>query len=127
MKLRIRGDSIRIRVSQSELERITTEGRCEDRARFAGGSVLEYGVEVAPDGPLRAALAGSRITLRVPRAAVETWADPAEVSIAGEQGLDDGGSLSILLEKDFACLVPRAGEDDSDLFPNPTEPAPSRR
>jgi hypothetical protein len=27
--------------------------------------------------------------------------------------------LRILVEKDFACLAPREGEDESDMFPNP--------
>lgn len=108
-----------MRVSQSELGRIVTEGRCADRVRFPGGGALEYRVEVVADGPVAAELAGSAVTLRVPRAAVERWSDPAEVSIAGEQTLDDGGCLSLLLEKDFACLAPRAGEDESDLFANP--------
>lgn len=127
MKLRIRGNSIRMRVSRSEVERIAAGASCEDQIRFAGGGALKYRVEVTANGPLAAVLAGTDITLRVPRAAVDRWADPAEVSIAGEQALEDGDSVSILLEKDFACLVPRAGEDDSDLFPNPTEPAPSSR
>lgn len=119
MKLRIRGNSIRLRVSQSEVERIQAEGRCEDEVRFAGGGALRYRVEVVPEGPLAARLAGTEIALRVPRGAVERWSDPAEVSISGEQALDDGGRLALLLEKDFACLAPRAGEDESDLFPNP--------
>lgn len=119
MKLRIRGDSIRMRVSQAELEQITAEGRCADRVRFPGGAALEYGVEVVPDAPLAAELDGGRLTLRVPRAAVDRWAGPEEVSISGEQTLDDGARLSLLLEKDFACLVPRAGEEEADLFPNP--------
>ncbi|MGH8167708.1 MAG: DUF7009 family protein [Woeseiaceae bacterium] len=38
----------------------------------------------------------------------------------GAQPLD-GDELSILVEKDFACLAPREGEDDSDKFPNPLE------
>lgn len=121
MKLRIRGNSIRLRVSQSELERIQTEGRCEDEVRFAGGGALRYRVEVVPEGPLAARLAGTEIALRVPRGAVERWSDPAEVSISGEQALDDGGRLALLLEKDFACLAPRSGEDESDLFPNPEQ------
>lgn len=119
MKLRIRGNSIRLRVSQTELERITAEGRCADRVRFPGGSTLEYRVEVVPEAALAAELDGSGITLRVPRTAVERWSDPAEVSISGEQALDDGERLALLLEKDFACLVPREGEDEADLFPNP--------
>jgi hypothetical protein len=27
--------------------------------------------------------------------------------------------LKILVEKDFACLAPREGEDESDMFPHP--------
>ena len=30
--------------------------------------------------------------------------------------------LSILLEKDFQCLIPREGEDQSEHFPNPAAP-----
>ena len=33
--------------------------------------------------------------------------------------LDDGEKLSILIEKDFACLAPRAGEDEADMYPHP--------
>ncbi|GIT14245.1 MAG: hypothetical protein CM1200mP36_00010 [Gammaproteobacteria bacterium] len=40
--------------------------------------------------------------------------------IVGEQSLDDGGRLKILVEKDFVCLAPREGEEDeADMFPNP--------
>jgi hypothetical protein len=27
--------------------------------------------------------------------------------------------LNILVEKDFACLAPRAGEDERDMYPHP--------
>ena len=37
----------------------------------------------------------------------------------GEQQHDNGDVLSILVEKDFACLAPREGEDESDMFPHP--------
>ena len=39
--------------------------------------------------------------------------------LPGEQVLDDGAKLAILVEKDFACLAPREGEDESDMFPHP--------
>ena len=42
-------------------------------------------------------------------------------AITAEQVLDDGGVLNILVEKDFACLAPREGEDESDMFPHPLE------
>jgi hypothetical protein len=47
------------------------------------------------------------------------WAASEQVSIEGEQTLDDGEKLSILVEKDFACLAPRPGEDESDMYANP--------
>jgi hypothetical protein len=40
------------------------------------------------------------------------------VSITGAEALESG-QLSILVEKDFACLSPREGEDEMELFPHP--------
>ncbi len=39
----------------------------------------------------------------------------------GGRDVDDGDSLKILVEKDFACLAPREGEDESDMYPHPLE------
>jgi hypothetical protein len=50
---------------------------------------------------------------------IKQWAESEKVSISSEQNLDDGEQLRILVEKDFACLAPRDGEDESDMFPNP--------
>ncbi len=43
----------------------------------------------------------------------------------GEQLLDDGSMLDILVEKDFACLTKREGEDESDMYPHPEAGAQS--
>ena len=37
----------------------------------------------------------------------------------GEQVLEDGERLAILVEKDFVCLTDRENEDESDMFPHP--------
>ena len=119
MKLRIRGNSVRIRLSQSELERLAEEGVAEDRVRFSAETSLAYRVKVAPDGPVRAELGPAGVTVTLPKATVDRWLTPEEVSIHAEQRIDGREALKILVEKDFACLVPREGEDESDLFPNP--------
>lgn len=119
MKLRIRGNSVRLRVSQSELDDLTAAGFTEDRVRFAPGAELVYRLAVAPEGPLRAELAEGRISVTMPRREFERWLQPDEVSVRGEQRIDGDDRLAILVEKDFACLAPREGEDESDLFPNP--------
>lgn len=119
MKLRIRGNSVRLRLSRTELEALAETGAAEDRARFGAGGELVYRVAVAPDGEVRAAFSGQAVAVTVPQPLLERWLDPAEVSIRGEQPVGDGESLRILVEKDFACLAPRPDEDDADLFPNP--------
>jgi hypothetical protein len=119
MKLRVRGNSLRIRVSQGELNRIVTEGSAGDAVRFAPGRELAYRVEAVADGELRAEFSGDQVLVRIPRERLRLWMAPKEVSIVGEQGVGDGERLRILIEKDFTCLAPREGEDDADLFPNP--------
>ncbi|HEY8520792.1 MAG TPA: hypothetical protein VIN61_11980 [Gammaproteobacteria bacterium] len=119
MKLRVRGNSIRLRLTKSEVERLATAGVAEDAVRFAPQAELRYRVEVVPDGPLAARYADSSVTVLVPRQALERWLDPQEVSMRGEQALGGGEMLKILVEKDFACLVPRPDEPVEDLFENP--------
>jgi hypothetical protein len=120
MKLRIRGDSIRIRVSQLELREIAERGRVRETIHFADGVGLTYALESdAAARALRASYAADVISIVLPAATVRWWADSNQVSIEGEQALDSGETLRILVEKDFACLQPRPGEDDADMFPNP--------
>lgn len=59
------------------------------------------------------------MTVRLPEATVLAWATSEQVSIDGEQLLEDGEAVRILVEKDFTCLAPRDGEDESDMYPHP--------
>lgn len=125
MKLRILGNSVRFRVSQAELAQLETDGHVEDSVAFGPDARLVYRLEVADSGPgaaaesISAGYDGNGVRVVLPRAIVDVWQQPDEVSIRGEQALPGGGNLSILVEKDFTCLIPREGEDQSDLFPNP--------
>ena len=120
VKLRIRGNSIRIRVSQPELQAFVEQGSVRDRIQFDAANGLTYGIETSAeiDTP-RAVFDGASVTVLLPTAQVEAWADPEAVSLQGSQPIGDGEDLTILVEKDFACLVPREGEEQESLFPNP--------
>ena len=54
------------------------------------------------------------LAVSVPRETALDWARTDQVSLHGRQG-----DVAILVEKDFECLEPRPGEDDTDAFPNP--------
>lgn len=125
MKLRILGNSVRFRVSQAELTQLTQDGHVEDVVEFGPGAKLVYRLEVVDSEALPATDSisarydGDGVRVVLPRKLVDVWQQPDEVSICGAKALPGGDSLSILVEKDFTCLIPREGEDQSDFFPNP--------
>jgi hypothetical protein len=121
MKLRIRGNSLRLRVSRTELLQIAEQGSAEDSIRFAPGTEWRYGIEVKPGGDVAARFAANSLRVILPKARVERWLDDREVAIEGQQAIGGGETLRILIEKDYTCLAPRTGEDDSDLFANPQQ------
>ena len=119
MKLRIRGDTVRLRLSQSETVQLSEQGAVSDAVEFAPDSRLEYRLEVGEVESPEARYASDRIVVTISKEAMGRWLDPTEVAIEAEQPLDPEHSLRVLIEKDFACLTPREGEDESDSFPNP--------
>ena len=120
MKLRIRDNSVRLRLTRGEVDTLRDDGVVQARTAFPGGSEFQYMVESSPAivNP-GAFLSGSTVTVRLPESAVLAWANSEQVSIVGEQQHKNGDKLDILVEKDFACLAPREGEDESDMFPHP--------
>ena len=119
VKLRILGDSVRLRLSQSDVQTLLASGRVEERTHFPSGAVLLYAVEAGDGEAIEAALDGTNVVVRIPRAAVTQWGESDEVTLQAEQPVGADQTLALLIEKDFKCAVPRPGEEDYDGFPNP--------
>jgi hypothetical protein len=119
LKLRIQDNSIRLRLTRSEVDALDADGSVTASVSFPDGARLEYSLETSSlTGQPRAQFSTDRLVVQVPQATARQWAATEEVSITGAQPLEDG-ELSLLIEKDFACLTPREGEDDSEMFPHP--------
>jgi hypothetical protein len=122
MKLRIKGNSIRLRLGQSEVRRLAIDGVVEE-STFFGPSKQEcfaYALCASPDvSVMSARFADRRLMIRVPSAMIYQWATTDQVGIQTLQrsGSDDG--LLILIEKDFECIDAPPGESKEDAFPNP--------
>ena len=126
MKLRIRDNSVRFRLERGEVDTLRDESRVAASTCFAEGIEFVYAVESdAGCNSPAAVFAANAIVVRLPAAAVRKWADSEQVSIEGAQVAPDNSTLAILVEKDFACLAPREGEDESDMFPHPQADDPS--
>jgi len=119
MKLRIRGNSIRLRLTQGEVETLKLHEKVEERVNFPGGEYLVYQLALAD--VLYATLTHHTLQVDIPRTEALEWIYSEEISL-NEQTLDASGhELRILIEKDSQCLSDRVGEDDSDAFPNPNK------
>jgi uncharacterized protein DUF7009 len=121
MKLRIRGNSIRLRVRQSDVHRLATNGAVEELTIFGSGEPDRLGYEIratAAESAVRACFDGRRIVVHVPAEMIDRWASSDQVGLYQVQQTDDG-DLAISIEKDFACIDGDSGESQEDTFPNP--------
>lgn len=118
MKIRIKGNSIRIRVTKSEVERLGTEGCVEEYTSFIDDRFI-YALQCSDDiHELSAAYSGNKITVFVPAAFADGWSRNDLVGCSAQMHLNEKESLFLLLEKDFACLD-NTLEDQSDNYSNP--------
>ena len=117
MKLRIQGNSLRLRLTRSEVAGLQDTGFVEETTSFAAGRTLTYRIRTHDRGEgIHAELKDGAITVDVPAPAVLAWATSDEVGITARDGM-----LSIAIEKDFRCLT-RPREDELDAYPHPAEP-----
>ena len=120
MKLRIKDNSIRFRLTRSEVETLNLTGVVNASTGFPGGRRLNYVVESSPASVTPAACyTENPVSVRLPEAMVVALATTEQVSIDDEQVLVAGDKLRVIVEKDFACLSPREDEDESDMYPHP--------
>ena len=124
MKLRMKGDSLRLRLTRGEVRQLAELGRVEEEVHIGAHGVFIYRLERAPGlAALGATFENGVIQIQVPEGAAREWCDSEQVTLDAVQrhGARD---LRIIVEKDFACLAPRSEEDESDNFPHPKDRSP---
>jgi hypothetical protein len=122
MKLRIKGNSLRLRLTRSELAKLLDVGHIEETIHFSPEeqSRLTYSLRVEPD-LTSATLRYQRpeVVAVLPTKEATTWARDNQVGIYATVDLGPRGTLDLIVEKDFAC-VDGSDADNLDTFPNPT-------
>lgn len=117
MKLRMKHNSIRLRLTQTEVAQLRDVGAVEEYIAFDQGQRLTYRIVSSPDQPmLSAEYRDGNILLAAPAAMVLAWANSSQV------GMESIGPLRLTIEKDFRCTGPADPDDNLDTFPNPTCP-----
>lgn len=120
MKLRIRGNSLRLRLTQREVASLMSHGEVVERIEFGVNNALDYRLGISETATeCHAVMGSSGIAVFLPASVAMDWAQGDAITIEAAQPLGSNAFLQLKIEKDFACLVDRPGEDDKDAFPNP--------
>jgi hypothetical protein len=120
MKLRIKGNSLRYRLSKSEVSNFVNSGYLEEQTQF-GENTFVYALQSVDDGTeLSATLDQNKITMFVPKLLLNEWPGNEIVGFHSNMPLTGNDSLYLLLEKDFICLD-HTTEDQSDNYENPNK------
>ncbi|HEX4229414.1 MAG TPA: hypothetical protein VHZ07_12155 [Bryobacteraceae bacterium] len=116
MKLRLRRNSIRLRLNRRDVDMLASGNTIEEQVFFPGDAQLSYVLESRRNEDAAACFDGVSIRIAVPSAAVSAWANSQEIGLyydfaAGEQ------PLKVAIEKDLECLHPPEDEHDAEAFP----------
>ena len=121
MKLRINGDSLRLRVSRSEVARLLAGDCLEETIHFTPEAAAKFTYALQQDRLVSrptVQYTESRVAVLIPADQANIWGITDQVGIAEHISLGGLGALALLIEKDFACLD-RSEEDNEDTFTNP--------
>ena len=121
MKLRLKGNSIRLRVTRSELARLQAGEHIQETIRFSAlpNATLTYVLEVGSHSqPVTTVFIDQQITVSVSQDQLTSWSGEHQVGIYASLPVDETTVLEVSIEKDFACLD-LSDEDNADTFANP--------
>ncbi len=117
MKLRIKGNTIRLRLTRPEVGEFTEKGKFSEKVGLTPNQLV-YSIEKTEAEKVTARFTSGELTVFVPVSIADKWAEGEQIGIEGNQPIYNN-ELHIIIEKDFACLTPREGEDTADHYPHP--------
>ncbi|HMK27274.1 MAG TPA: hypothetical protein VK483_14680 [Chitinophagaceae bacterium] len=125
MKVRIKGNSIRYRLTKTEIANFGKLGWLEEKTEFLNGPSFHYCLEKKTGiENIEASFSGNRICIFVPENIAAEWTTTDVVGFDTKMDIGDGKDLFLLIEKDFVCLD-HTFEDQSDNYENPNKACPT--
>lgn len=112
MKIRIKGNSLRYRLTRTDVDRLDKEGYLEEQSNFAGNPLI-YALQLTEGEVLTSSFINNKITLSMSHKMIAEFIQTDKVGFSNHDG-----DMDLLVEKDFTCLD-NVAEDQSDNYPNP--------
>lgn len=120
MKLRLRGNSIRLRLNRREVAELASGAVLTDRVDFPGDRALSYILEASAQASPQATFCDSAIRVCASKTAVEEWAAGNSIGIYFELPAN-GTVLKVAIEKDLECIDGPLDERDPEAFPRASQ------
>jgi len=112
MKIRIKDNTVRLRLTMSEIDQLGTQGEVSGRTEFIQ-QPLNYSIVQTDTEALVASFVDHKITIGLSAVMIKELVQTDRIGFEGQSG-----KVKLLVEKDFAC-IDNTVEDQSDNFPNP--------
>jgi hypothetical protein len=124
MKLRLKGNSLRLRLTPGEVDHFGAIGIVTETVKF-GDSQLIYSLETSGEArAINASFADNHIVVIVPVSTAKNWVESEQVSLTGEHSFEKDSpndNLKITIEKDFVYFDKSADSENSDTFTRSAE------
>jgi|SRR5450755_507292 hypothetical protein len=115
MKLRIQGNSLRLRLTQKEVALVRNRGLVESHIEFGPGGSLAYLLNGSPNAEtMSATFDGRAIRVTIPMYQMTDWVESDQVGIEAQSQ----AGVQLLVEKDFKCLH-RSVDQEPDAYRHP--------
>ena len=107
MKLRMTGDSLRLRLLRAEVRQLAESGSVEERVRLSAQADFTYRLVCSAHVPeLAATFSDGVMQIQVPQSLAREWCESERVTLEHVQR-DGAVQLRISVEKDFADRRPK--------------------
>jgi hypothetical protein len=115
MKIRIKDDSIRLRLTQTEVNDLVQSNKVNSQCQISFNSNFCY--EITTGKKWLVTTAANTMQIEIPKTLISDW--DINKTVGFETLIDNGSKgLKVLIEKDFKCLTPR-NENEEDHYENP--------
>ncbi len=119
MKIRVKGNSIRLRLTKTDVQNLRQTGIVTESTVISPGNILTYNLQKNTEAQkMHCTFNGGNITVHLPhdKLCILIYTDEIGVQEYAENGQE--GGLFLLVEKDLKCLD-ATSEDQSDMYDNP--------
>ncbi|HMJ61523.1 MAG TPA: hypothetical protein VK493_07145 [Bryobacteraceae bacterium] len=116
MKLRFRGNSVRLRLNQREVAALAAGRVLSEGVLFPAGNSFVYTLEPSASPIAAASFRDGVICVKAPASTLREWAENDSIGLYFDlPGI--GSSLNVTIEKDLECVNETAEERDPHAYP----------